>query len=89
MVNFYRHVLQGAAQVLKPLTDSLRGGTKGKLEWTEAIRTAFEQSKTAMLIAAELAHPVEGAEISLEFGCQWYICGGSSASADGQRQAAS
>ena len=62
---------------------------QGKLEWTEALRTAFEQRKTAMLNAAELAHPVEGAEISLEFGCQWYTCGGSSASADGQRQAAS
>jgi putative transposase len=33
MVNFYRRFLPGCAQVLQPLTDLLRGGTK-KLEWT-------------------------------------------------------
>ena len=31
MVNFYRRFLKGAALVLKPLTDQLKGGVKGKL----------------------------------------------------------
>ena len=66
MVNFYRRFLRGAAQVLKPLTDSLKGGTKGQLQWTSDMRGAFERSKEAMLNAAELAHPVEGAVLSLE-----------------------
>ncbi len=33
MVNFYRHFLPNCAQVLKPLTDLLKGGAK-MLEWT-------------------------------------------------------
>ena len=65
MVNFYRRFLKGAALVLKPLTDQLKGGVKGKLQWTDSMRTAFDKSKEAMLNAAELAHPVEGAELSL------------------------
>ena len=66
MVNFYRRFLQGAAEVLKPLTDCLKGGAKGQLTWTADMRSAFEKSKLAMLNAAELAHPEETAELSLE-----------------------
>ena len=66
MVNFYRRFLRGAAQVLKPLTDILKGGAKGKLEWSDCMRGAFTASKAAMVNAAELVHPEEGAELSLE-----------------------
>ena len=59
MVNFYRRFLRGAAEVLKPMTDCLKGGAKGKLTWTADMRTALEKSKSAMLNAAELAHPEE------------------------------
>jgi len=65
MVNFYRRFLRSAAQVLKPLTDALVGKPAGQLDWSEEMVAAFEASKAAMCTAAELAHPVEGAELSL------------------------
>ena len=43
MVNFYRRFIKGAAGVLKPLTDALRGasGKAAKLEWsTSMLETA-------------------------------------------------
>ena len=58
--------LRNATQVLKQLTDSLKGGAKGKLEWTAVMRRAFEQSKGAMLNTAELVYPVEEVELLLE-----------------------
>jgi len=65
MVNFYRRFLRGAAQVLRPLTNALVGQPAGQLTWTGDMVAAFEASKAAMCSAAELAHPVEGAELSL------------------------
>ena len=57
MVNFYRRFLQGAAALLKPLTNSLKGAPKGNLMWTEEMAAAFEASKAAMVNEVELAHP--------------------------------
>ncbi len=54
-----------AARVLKPLTDALKGAPKGALSWSAAMERAFEDSKAAMLSAAELAHPSPGASLSL------------------------
>ena len=65
MVNFYRRFLRGAAAVLKPLTDSLKGAPKGRLLWTAEMEGSFEASKTAMLTAAELAHPEKHGELTL------------------------
>ena len=65
MVKFYCRFLQGAALVLRPLTDMLKGGAKGQLQWTPEMMAAFEASKAAMVNVAELVHPVEGAELSL------------------------
>jgi len=65
MVNFYRRFLPAAARVLRPLTDSLKGGQKGTLEWTEEMQRAFEDSKQAIYNAVELGHPDPQAEISL------------------------
>ena len=66
MVNFYRRFLRSAALILKPLTDVLKGGTSGRLTWTEEMSTAFNKSKEAMLNAAELAHPAAEAALYLE-----------------------
>ena len=65
-VNFYHRFLRGAAQVLKLLTDTLKGGATGKLVWTDCMRGTFESNKAAKVNAAELVHPVEGTELSLE-----------------------
>jgi cleavage and polyadenylation specificity factor subunit 1 len=65
MINFYRRFLPGAAGVLKPLTDALRGGQQAKLAWTAEMAAAFHQSKSSICTAAELAHPVEKAAFFL------------------------
>ena len=52
--------------MLKLLTNSLKGGATGKLEGSDSMQGAFLASKAAMTNAAELVHPVEGAELSLE-----------------------
>ena len=43
MLNFYRRYLQGAASILKPLTDATHGaGSKhSHLEWTKEMEKAF------------------------------------------------
>ncbi len=53
---------------LKPLTDELEGGVNGQLALSEQMAAAFEGSKTAMLNAAKLAHPLAGAELFLSVG---------------------
>ncbi len=45
MVNFYRRFLPNCTQILKPLTDLLKGGAK-TLEWTVSTQEAFENAKT-------------------------------------------
>jgi hypothetical protein len=44
MVNFYRHFLPKCAQILKLLTDLLKGGAK-TLEWTVSPQEAFQNAK--------------------------------------------
>jgi hypothetical protein len=65
MVNFYRRFLPSITRTLRPLTDGLRGGRKGKLEWSVAIYAAFAGAKQALLSATHLAHPTVGAELSV------------------------
>jgi cleavage and polyadenylation specificity factor subunit 1 len=65
MINFYRRFLPRAAQILKPLTDSLRGGQAAAVEWTPAMREAFEAAKQMLCQAACLAHPDMAAQLSL------------------------
>jgi hypothetical protein len=67
LVNFYRWFVKGAARLLKPLTDALKGGKSGKdaMEHSPAFLAAVEAAKRAVAEAALLAHPVDGAEICL------------------------
>jgi hypothetical protein len=44
MGNFYHHFLLKCAQILKPLTDLLKGGAK-TLEWTVSAQEAFQNAK--------------------------------------------
>jgi hypothetical protein len=64
MVNFYRHFLPNCAQVLKRLTDLLKGGPK-ILQWTTTAQEAFQQSKLFLAAAVPLQHPAPNAELSL------------------------
>jgi cleavage and polyadenylation specificity factor subunit 1 len=67
MLNFYRRFLPGAAKVLKPLTDSLKGSKAAgaAVEWTEEKTAAFESAKQLLARAACLAHPEPHAQLCL------------------------
>jgi hypothetical protein len=64
MVNFNCCFLPNCAQVLKPLTDLLRGGAK-TLQWTTTAQEAFQQAKRLLAVAVPLQHPARNAELSL------------------------
>jgi hypothetical protein len=64
MVNFYRHFLPNCAQVLRPLTDLLKGGAK-TLDWTASAQEAFQNAKLLLAAAVPLQHPAPNAELSL------------------------
>ncbi len=53
MVNFYRRFLPKCAQILKPLTDLLRGRAK-TLEWTVSVQEAFQNTKRLLAAAVPL-----------------------------------
>jgi hypothetical protein len=61
MVNFYCRFLPNCAQVLKPLTDLLRG----EAEWTVSAQEAFQNAKRLLVAAVPLQHPAPNAELSL------------------------
>jgi transposase InsO family protein len=65
LVNFYRKFLPGAARVLKPLTDSLRGGQAAAVDWSPAMEQAFQAAKQLLCEATCLAHPDPHADLSL------------------------
>ena len=67
MVNFYRRFVPGAACILRPLTDALKGSQALSMavEWTQEMTDAWEASKAALSSAALLAHPRQGAELAL------------------------
>jgi hypothetical protein len=66
-VNFYRRFVPRAARTLRPLTEALKGGLplKSAVKWTQDMESSFEAAKAALARATTLAHPRQGAEISL------------------------
>jgi hypothetical protein len=64
MVNFYHHFLPNCAQILKPLTNLLKGGVE-TLEWTASTQEVFQSAKCLLAAAAPLQHPAPNAELSL------------------------
>ncbi len=64
MVNLYRCFLPKCAQILKPLTDFLKGGAK-ILEWTVSAQEAFQNAKRLLSVAVPIQHPAPNAELSL------------------------
>jgi hypothetical protein len=57
--NFYRRFVPAAAKMLRPLTDSTRGSPKATaaVDWTPPMVAAFDAARTALGVAALLAHP--------------------------------
>ena len=64
MVNFYRRFVPGAAQLMLPLFEALKGKQK-VLSWDDGMTRAFEETKAALAKATLLAHPSQGAKISI------------------------
>ena len=64
MINFYRKFLRGAARVLAPLTDALKGPGKTIL-WTPFMDSTFIKAKQLLSSVPEFVHPLCNAPISL------------------------
>lgn len=57
LVGWYRRFIGNAAELLAPLTDLMRGESKGKIDWTEQAEEAFINTKRALVSPAILAPP--------------------------------
>ena len=64
MINFCRKFLHGAARVIAPLTDALKGPGKA-ISWSQLMDSAFRKAKKLLLSVPELVHPQSNASISL------------------------
>ncbi len=67
VINFYRKFVPGAAEMLRPLTDALKGSpaARAAVEWTPERRAAFQAARAALGKATNLAFPRQDAEIAL------------------------
>ena len=64
MINFYRKFLRGAAGVLAPLTDALKGPGKS-LTWSPVLDSTFARAKDLLSSAPEIVHSRPDALVSL------------------------
>ena len=64
MVNFYHSFLPATARTLQPLTESLKGNSKG-LDWSATLQQSFDAIKATLATTTLLAHPLPHAELSL------------------------
>jgi hypothetical protein len=66
IVNFYRWFVPGAASILLPLADYLKGSKAGAaaVEWSTEMQAAFSAAKEAVAATTMLAHLVAGAQIN-------------------------
>ena len=55
-MNFYRKFIHGAALILCPLTDALRGDPEA-FPWSPQMDTAFVYPKSALALVPTLVHP--------------------------------
>ena len=63
--NFYRRFVPAVAKTLRPLTDALRGvEKKAPVLWSADMAAAFTAAKAVLTATAELAHPLQGAELA-------------------------
>ena len=66
-VNFYRRFVRGAAHMLRPLTDVLRGSPPpaSAVTWTDEMQRSFLAAREALARRVELVHPCPRARLSL------------------------
>lgn len=63
-VAFYHRFIPGAAAIMTPLNDMLRGKATDLL-WSDASRTAFREAKKALADATLLFHPSDDSRLAL------------------------
>ena len=64
MIHFYCKFLPGAANILHPLTEAIKGNPK-VLTWTAEMQAAADSIKVALVAAVLLSHPLPAAQLSL------------------------
>ena len=64
ILNFYRRFIRGAAGLLSPLTDALKGKA-ATLTWTLEMNLAFSAAKSVLSEVPTLVHPDPSAKVSL------------------------
>jgi RNase H-like domain found in reverse transcriptase len=66
-LNFYPRFVPAAAQILRPLMDTLGGGPRGKavVTWNEERTAAFQAARESLADTALLDHPAAAAELVL------------------------
>ena len=77
MINFYRRFIPGAAKILQPLNNLLKGTKKcnASIEWSEQTEKSFRESKSALTDATMLAYLIPGAPVSLAVDASDYAIG--------------
>lgn len=76
MVTFYHRFVPGAARLMQPLYEALKGKpAKLTLTWSEEMDRAFKGTKQALAKAAMLAHPLPEAPIALTTDASDYAVG--------------
>ena len=64
ILNFYRRFIKGAAGILAPLTEALKGKTS-VISWTLDMNLAFSAAKSVLSRVPTLVHPDPSAKVSL------------------------
>ena len=64
ILNFYRRFIKGAAGVLAPLTEGLKGKVS-TISWTLEMNQAFPAAKSLLSSVPTLVHPDPSAKVSL------------------------
>jgi hypothetical protein len=69
LINFFRRFLPGAASILKPLTDALRGSKSAQesIAWSQEMEVSFEAAKRALSSTTWLGHPDPGSALALHW----------------------
>ena len=64
MINFYHRFLPVTANILRPLTEALKGNPK-VLSWTAEMQAATDNIKAVLVAPVPLSHPLPAAQVSL------------------------
>ena len=76
MVNYYRRFLPHCADLMKPITDLLRGNSKAAIHLDDEATAAFNATKEALAHAVQLQHFNPSAKLSIAVDASDHALGG-------------